>query len=393
MLVLLFREQAIKQTQIHSVDHHLGDGRRRRLLHQCRHDLRRDGLPRGHQTPQRRFHRDLTLLGRQVQNANVFRVRRRGILRCQRVIGDAEDARGKQVLAIPILSERAGLAHQPVDDVPVVHQVLVPSPESRQLFDELLRVPHFHMFRVQPYVYFLTDQPARHHVAVPLHVNQAALVHSTSQPLTRFQPPRRQGPQHPQFLREPLTPTGVEPHFQFPQKTHVGFAIDKVPAATQHQGLIRRLLKTPVALFDVAILVGVGGLDLLPCESVMLQQSLITLPKLLALRGVVHRQAHTVGPVPRRYAAQLPQSVLQTFAQALEALREADRRRLPVRVAQHEVIDHVLERLPLDRHAQIIHVRKVRCCQPARLMHLGEEYLLGRTRRGSPSADLPLQGP
>jgi hypothetical protein len=47
------------------------------------------------------------------------------------------------------------------------------------MFDELLRVPHFQVFRVQAYIHLLADQPARHHVAVPLHVNQAALVHST----------------------------------------------------------------------------------------------------------------------------------------------------------------------------------------------------------------------
>jgi hypothetical protein len=177
------------------------------------------------------------------------------------------------------------------------------------------------------------------------------------------------------------------------QKTRVLLTIGKISVAPQHQRLVHRFLETPVALLDVAVLVGVGGLNLLANESVMLQQALITLPKLLGLRGIVHGQAHAIGSVPSRYTTQFPQGVLQAFAQTLEALRKTDRRRLPVRVGQHKVIDHVLERLPLDRHAQVIHVREVRGRQPARLMHLAEEHLLGRPRRGPPLLHLPLQGP
>jgi hypothetical protein len=187
-------EQSIKQTQIHRVDHDLGNDRRRWLLHQRFHDLGRDRLPRRRQTPQGHFDRGLALSGRQVQDANVFLVRRRGILRCQRVIGQAEDARRKQFLPIPILRKRSRLAQQPVDDVPVVHQVLVPSPQPGQPFDELLRVPHFQVFRIQLHVHLLADQPARHHVTVPLHVNHTALIHAAPEPSARFQPPRRQGP-------------------------------------------------------------------------------------------------------------------------------------------------------------------------------------------------------
>jgi hypothetical protein len=271
--------------------------------------------------------------------------------------------------------------------------MLISAPQPRQTLDELLRVPHFQVLRVQPYLHLLADQPARHHVAVPLHVNQAALVHATLQASTRFQAPRRQRSQHCHFLRQPLTTTGVELLFQTVEKPPVLISIGKIPAATQHQRLVHRLLEPPVPLLDVAVLIGVGCLNLLPYESIMTQQSLVALRELLPFRGVVHRQAHPVGSVPRRHASQLPQRVLQTFAQALETLREADRRRLPIRVGQHEVIDHMLERLPLDRHAQVVHAREVRCRQPARLMHLGEEHFLGWPRRGPPAPHLPLQGP
>jgi hypothetical protein len=143
-------------------------------------------------------------------------------------------------------------------------------------------------------------------------------------------------------------------------KLRVRLPAGKIPAAAQHQRLVQRLLETPVPLFDVPVLVGMVRLDLLAAQTVMSQQRLITLAELLALRQVVHRRAQAIGPVPSRHTPQFPQGILQAFAQTLEALREADRQRLPIRVSQHEVINQMLERLPLDGHAQVIHVREVR---------------------------------
>jgi hypothetical protein len=57
------------------------------------------------------------------------------------------------------------------------------------------------------------------------------------------------------------------------------------------------------------------------------------------------------------------------------------------------VVDHVLERLPLEGHTEVVHVREVGRRQSARLMHLGEEYFPGRSRCGSPAPHLPLQRP
>ena len=245
-----------------------------------------------------------------MQETKVLLVRRRRVLGYQRVISDAKHARRKQLLAITVLGKRSRLANQPVDDVPVIDLVLVAAPQPRQTLDELLCVPHLQVLRVQPHVDLLANQPARHHVAVSLHVNQAALVHPTLQTSARFQTPRRQRMQHSQFLGEPLTPASVELRLQPVQETRVLVPAGKILAATQHQRLRHRLLETPVPLLDVAVLVGVGSLDLLSHESVMLQQSLITLGELLLLRGVVHRQAHAVGSVPCRHTAQLPQRVL-----------------------------------------------------------------------------------
>ena len=93
------------------------------------------------------------------------------------------------------------------------------------------------------------------------------------------------------------------------------------------------------------------------------------------------------------YPAQLPQGVLQALTEALQALREAQRPRLPVRVGQHEVVHQVGKRRAGDRHPQLGAVREVRGTQPARLVDLGEEHLLGGAVLGPPLLDPPLQGP
>jgi hypothetical protein len=90
--------------------------------------------------------------------------------------------------------------------------------------------------------------------------------------------------------------------------------------------------------------------------------------------------------------AQLGQGILQAVAEALEALGEADRARLPVRVGQHEVVDQVRERLAVDGHLQAAGVREVGGAQPAGFVDLAEEHLLGRPVQGTPLLDVPLQG-
>lgn len=113
------------------------------------------------------------------------------VLRYQAVIGQPEHAGGKQLLPIAVLGKRSRLAHQPVNDVPVIHPLLVATPQTRQPLDQMLRVPDLHPFGIKPRLDHLADQPAGHRVAVPLQVNQAARIHATGPLLTRFQTPRR----------------------------------------------------------------------------------------------------------------------------------------------------------------------------------------------------------
>jgi hypothetical protein len=125
----------------------------------------------------------------------------------------------------------------------------------------------------------------------------------------------------------------------------------------------------------------------------MIQQRLVTFRELPPLRQVVDGSTHPIAAVPLGHAAQLSQGVLQTFAQALETLGKTERHRLPVRVGQHQVIDHVVERLSADGHLQAVHAREVRGAQPTRMMHLAEVHFLAWALRRPPVFDAPLQRP
>jgi hypothetical protein len=339
------------------------------------------------------FHGGLVVPRRQVQDPQVLLVGRAGLGSRQRVVGPPEGARREQLLPVAVLGERPRLAHQPVDDVAVVHPALAPPAQPRQHLDPPLGVPDLQVLDEQPHLHLLADQPAGHRVAVAADVDQAALVHPRPQPLARLEPPRRQGPQHRHLLRQPRPPAGVQLRQQLPQEGHVGVAVGEVPAAAQPQCLVHRLLKAAVPLLDVAVLVGVARLGLLAGQPVVGQQRLVAAGELLGVRQVVDRRAQAVGAVPLRHAAQLPQGVLQPLAQTLQALREAERGRLPVRVGQHEVVGQVRERRPGDRHPQLGQVGEVAGAEPAGFVDLGEEDFLGWAGRGPPALDVPLQGP
>jgi hypothetical protein len=202
--------------------------------------------------------------------------------------------------------KRARLAHQPVDHVPIVDVVLVAPALPRQTFHQLLRVPYFQVFHVHTHFHVLADQPARHRVAIALHVNLTARVHLCAHPLARFQAPRRQRLHLGQLLRQTLAPIGIELIHQLPQKVLVLLPTRKVSAATQHQRLIGRLLETPMPLLHVAVLVAMPRLDLLARHLIVIHQPLVTLGELLLVRSIVHRQAHPIGAMPPRRDSQLP---------------------------------------------------------------------------------------
>jgi hypothetical protein len=325
-----------------------------------------------------------------MQDAQILAVGIARPLLDQGIVSHAKMARGEQFLAIAIVREGAGLAHEPVDDVPIVDAMLVAPSQPRQILDPLLRVPHLQVFHEEANLDLFADQPAGHGIAVAIDVDQAAAIDAGLQALARLQTPGRQRSELGSLFLQSFAPASVEKRQPLLQELGIGFATGEIPAAAQHQGLVDGGLEAVVPLFDVAVFVAVASLNLLADHAVVGQQCLIPLCELFFIGEVVDGRAHAIGAMPLGHAAQSQQRVLQAFAEALEALREADRGRLPVRVGQHEMIDQVVEALPLDAHAQVVHRREIGGAEPSGLMNLREEDFLGRSGTGAPAANVPL---
>ena len=89
----------------------------------------------------------------------------------------------------------------------------------------------------------------------------------------------------------------------------------------------------------------------------------------------------------------MPQRVLQTLRQRREALAAEHHPGMgEARLGETEVIEHVIQRLPGDSHAERPHAGEVGQALPARLMLLAEDHVLFGTVLGAPDADPPLQG-
>jgi hypothetical protein len=147
-----------------------------------------------------------------------------------------------------------------------------------------------------------------------------------------------------------------------------------------------------VALLHVAVLVRPRRVDRLALQAVVPPQRLVAPLEGRPIAAGWDGRRQGVGAMHLGDAAQLGQGVLQAVAEALEALGEADRAGLPVRVGQHEVVDQVGERLAVDGHPQAAGVREVGGAQVTGLVDLAEEHLLGRPVQAAPLLDVALQG-
>jgi len=123
---------------------------------------------------QHRLDPGLALARRQVQDAQVLLGRPLRPLLDQSVVDQTEATRREQVVAVAVVGERSRLAHQPVDDVPVVDAVLAPAAQTRTAFDEALRVPDLEVVGMQTDFHPFADQPAGHRVGVATDVDGAA---------------------------------------------------------------------------------------------------------------------------------------------------------------------------------------------------------------------------
>ena len=165
----------------------------------------------------------------------------------QPIIGHAKIARGKQLLAILIVLERAGFSDQGINHVPIVDRSSTAADQSRHPLDEHPLVRDLDELGRDLDIHLLTDQPTRHRIAVRPHANCAALRHADARKsFIGVQPMTRQAGQELLFLgKAPLTML-VRLGDQVLEETQIVFATRKVSAAAEHQRLIDPVLEVAV---------------------------------------------------------------------------------------------------------------------------------------------------
>jgi hypothetical protein len=387
-------KEPVVHRQIHVHDHDVGH--RRGALTPAEGLGHRVGVGRPalvEQVPQRLVHAALSLLSGQEEDRQVVLDHAAGPPVLQQVVGHPEPAGREHRIAVAVLLERPGLADQPVDDVAVLDAMSASASKSRQGVNLAGSVPDVERFGPDVDIDLFADQATRQRVGVAADMDRTPRIHPGLEPTGHLQPATRQGRQHGHFVSKTLLSVGVASGHELLEEQLIVASAGEIAAPAKHQGLIDGLLETMMTLLDVTILVGLPGLDRLTFEPIMREQSLVAPSEHLGLGIAVDRGGQAIGAVSPRDPSQFPQGVLQPFAEALEALREADSAGLPVRVGEHEVIDQVAERLAEDGDAELGHASEVGLGEPTRLVNLSEEHLLGWPFEGPPEFDPPLQAP
>jgi hypothetical protein len=131
-MVLHRLEESVVYRQVNVHDQHVGHRHRPAALTEgLRHRLLVGRPPGVEQEPQRLVDSGLPLTGRQEEDRQVILDRAAAPPVLQHVVGHPEPAGREHRVAVAVLLERSGLAHQPVDDVAVLDAMLPPAPEPR----------------------------------------------------------------------------------------------------------------------------------------------------------------------------------------------------------------------------------------------------------------------
>lgn len=359
--------------------------------HRGRRD-RRAGRQRG---AQRIGHGVLTVAGGQLQD---FQVLAHGgavaVMVAQPIVGQAKVAGGEQIFAIFVVFKGARLADQRIDDVAVIDRVFAAAGQPRHGLHQVARAPDLDCFRVDHHLDAVSDQTAGNRIGVLHHLDRAAAVNlDAAQAAHVIEPRGRQVGEHLLFRGELVAPGRVTRVEALLQERFVLASAGEITAATQQERLLHVRLQMSVRRFDVAVFMRLADVDLLRLDAVMLHQLGVAAAELALFRQVVHRRAETIRAMFSRHAPHRPEGVLQSAAERFERFTLADRHALPIRVGQRAVKQQMVETLTRDRHAQRVHVGKVRSQQIARPMDLRKHHFLAPPVLAAPIAHAAFKRP
>jgi hypothetical protein len=181
-----------------------------------------------------------------------------------------------------------------------MHCVLVPTDQPRQRVGEFVRVPDLHAVGEESGFHPLADQSAMNRVGASVNVDQASRIDSTTHLEATGQTHIGQTPQRRNLFGEAIPPRFVASLHHVLEELTVLFAAGELPTTTQEQRLIDGGFEMAVRRFDIAIFVGLSGIDPLADQPVVRQQIAVAGLEFSRRRVVVHRCGEAVAAMPSR---------------------------------------------------------------------------------------------
>jgi hypothetical protein len=241
-------EQAIELGQIR----HLHDDRRRGRkfptgLRQREHRLDGELTIAGQEHTQRIVDGDLAVVGCMMQDLQVVLGAAAFVAAFAKpIVSDAKTRRREQIVAVRVIREGARLAHERIDDVPIVHGMLVAAHQARQRVDVLVGVPDLDAVGEQPGLDLFAPQTTVHRIGVAVNVNQATGVDAAGHLQTRRQALIGQVAQRAQLRAEAILSVGVPRRHDLLQEVPVLRAAGEIATAPEQQRLLDGGLEVPM---------------------------------------------------------------------------------------------------------------------------------------------------
>jgi hypothetical protein len=181
-----------------------------------------------------------------MQQTHILLVGTPWLLRHQGVVGPPIGQRRIQIFAVHIAGERPRLPHQPADDVPVVDLMLVLAPQARHPLHQFLGIPDLDGLHANPRLNLLADQTRRYRVGLVFDADGAPPPHTHALPLQALEPVPRQGPQVGHLVGDFRRPASIPLPLHGQHQLPIVVTAGEIPAATQQQRLLHRLLEMPM---------------------------------------------------------------------------------------------------------------------------------------------------
>ena len=332
--------------------------------------------------------------GGEMEDADVLDVGAVSAPRLEGAVGGPEGRRGEELVAVAVEGEGAGLADQRPDDVPVVDAGAAVLAHARQALDEGALVEDLDGVGVLPSLDPLADEAGGDGVDAARDADGAPPPDDRLEGGVRGHGVWRKRQQMAALLLDPVGGTLIECGDLLADEGEPGGLAVEVAAAAELEGLLEASLQQIVALLDDAILIGLARLDAGGLDAVVVEDAGVAgIERASAgLLELVGGRGEIVGACDLGGAAELPHAMLEAIDQGLEGLGECDLREGPAAEGEAELEEQVDEGHAADRHAEAGRVGEVHGAEPAGLVRLLEEDLLGRAMQGSPVPEPPLEG-